>query len=685
MTTRWRISIRSKILLVLSAVVIAAVALYLYLASRIFYEDKTLLIYELNQTNVRTLGADTESNLKRLIEKLRWVAVSPQILASISEKDEDFVRIGKYRKNPDGSVSHEVLGTWFTDAAYLDSLRQKVPVPFAEVAEKKTWVRNATPAPQNGEDNPPLMTIATLVERSDGGDEVYYGDVKLDPILQAFSHGGVAKAYLVDSDGFNLVARSEDLSKDPLVRTALSSKIRSEVKRVEENGQAYLGAFFRTSISGVTVVSKIELEEAFAAARVLVRKSVLYASIVVTAAFLVALFFSHSLTAPILRMVEATRRIAQGDFNLLVPISSRDELAMLAVSFNSMTEGLKTSRHQIEEYSRDLEKKVAERTVKLEAQNVAIKEAQEALVRTTRLASVGEIAGRAAHEVLNPLTSITSRLEKMRNQNSAQEKSDLDLLRQITDAWLKDFREKGEKGLLEALLAPSTALPGKTLLEEDLMNLVAIAKDSKGRTEQKNGDVEFLLKESARINKIVNGMRQLSRLSASRRAIDVREFLTEALATMADLLGKHGIKTETQLADRSPQIVADHDELLQVMSNLIRNSMQAIDEMRARGTSPEGGPRVWLKMQTANGRVEIRICDNGPGIPAENSERIFEPTFTTKSSEEGTGLGLSICRRFIRALDGEITLEKSIPGVETVFLIDLPEMPQNGDGGLDGK
>ena len=106
-------------------------------------------------------------------------------------------------------------------------------------------------------------------------------------------------------------------------------------------------------------------------------------------------------------------------FHEPVRVNSRDEMALLATSFNKMTVDLRSSRAEIEEYSRTLEKKVADRTAKLEAQNVAIRETQEALVRTTRLASVGEVAGRAAHEVLNPLTNIMARLEKIRLQGRA--------------------------------------------------------------------------------------------------------------------------------------------------------------------------------------------------------------------------------------------------------------------------
>src|SRR6185437_11734098 len=255
-----------------------------------------------------------------------------------------------------------------------------------------------------------------------------------------------------------------------------------------EGDESYLGSFYKVGVGGLVVESKIDSGEAFTAARLLVRKSLLYALIVITAAFLISLFFSHSLTEPIEKLVEATRRIAQGDFNRLVTVSSGDELAVLADSFNTMTVDLKSSREQIEEYSRTLEDKVADRTAKLEAQNIAIRETQEALVRTTRLASVGEIAGRAAHEVLNPLTSIATRLEKIRNQDLSRESQDLGLLREIAEAWAKSFKEGGSEALLKSLSTESKAHPGKTLLEEDLLNLEGVANDAFSRSEARRGD-----------------------------------------------------------------------------------------------------------------------------------------------------------------------------------------------------
>ena len=699
MSLSGRISIRSKILLLLSSLVVAAVALYLYLASKIFYEDKTLLIYELNQTNVRALGAEVEVRIRRIMDQLRMIATAPELVDVIVSdgKENAFIRVG-WLEDAEGQIEgvsnikvwESPLKIYSRAAVEILKALDSALIPIEEVRSKGSWVRNST---LGGSETVPIMTVALVVP---GKNRVIFADTRLDPFLKAFAAQGIAEMYLVDSGGNMLahhdaarVMSAENASNDYLVQIARKSKIRSEVKKFEEGDRSFLGSYYQLGVAGLVVASRVELKEAFVAMRVLLKKSLQYAAIVVTAAFLAALFFSHSLTSPIGRLVEATQRVAHGDFSQKVDISTGDEISVLANSFNSMTADLRISREKIEEYSRDLEKKVQDRTIQLEKQNIAIKEAQEALVRTTRLASVGEIAGRAAHEVLNPLTSIQARLEKIKNSQNSPEKQDIQLFGEIVGAWKGDLDKNGPDGLMQALVKPSTATPGKTLLQEDLENLQAISVDWGTRMSSQEEDLKFLMREVNRIEKIVNGMRQLSRAGGDRKSLNVHHFLNEVFATMNDILGKHGIQTEQRYGQKQHEqsdweISADHDELLQVFSNLLRNSMQALDEAKRDGKPLGQPPKIWIQTELTQisqiSWVWIRVCDNGPGIEQQNFHRIFEPTFTTKKADEGTGLGLSICRRFIRSWEGEITVEKSIPGVETVFLIELPlvEGQRNG-------
>lgn len=400
MAVRLRISIRSKILLVLSVVVVAAVALYLYLASKLFYEDKTLLVYELNQTNVRTLGEETETYLKRLLDRMRILATlagrqgktAPSVARLFSAEEEGILRIALLRREKGGATRTQVLNLAPStldldakDVTFLNQLRARYPIPYSEVLKQKTWVRNVTiPSASNG-DSLAVMTIAGTVP---GSRDIVFADVKLDYLLKAVSRGGIAELYIADSNGSMLahptaskVLQAESMLEDPLVQTARGAKMRSEVKQFEVGGKKFLGSFYRLGTGGVVVASKIESEEAFVAARVLFQKSLWYALMTVTAAFLVALFLSHSLTVPIRRLVDATRRIAQGDFKSMVRVSTGDELALLAASFNSMTSDLDSS----------LEK---------------LKNTQQQLIHSERMAAVGQVARSIGHEFGNILLAI---------------------------------------------------------------------------------------------------------------------------------------------------------------------------------------------------------------------------------------------------------------------------------------
>src|SRR5690606_38466209 len=113
------------------------------------------------------------------------------------------------------------------------------------------------------------------------------------------------------------------------------------------------------------------------------------------------------------------------------------EIADLARAFNAMALDIQNQRNQIENHRRELELKVKERTAQLEQEKTKATEAQEALIRTTRLASLGELAGVAAHEVLNPVNNINVRLERLRGELMGAQKEDLKLLGEILMGWEK--------------------------------------------------------------------------------------------------------------------------------------------------------------------------------------------------------------------------------------------------------
>ncbi len=122
------------------------------------------------------------------------------------------------------------------------------------------------------------------------------------------------------------------------------------------------------------------------------------------------------------------------------------------------------------------------------------------------------------------------------------------------------------------------------------------------------------------------------------------------------------------IADDLPSIDADLTEFIQVFTNLLRNAMQSLDQKAMEYKIITVDIR-----QNDEGVVEVRIQDNGKGIPVAIQASIFDLHFTTKDKTEGTGLGLGISRKFVREYGGELLLEESREGEGSTFLITLPK------------
>jgi len=362
-------------------------------------------------------------------------------------------------------------------------------------------------------------------------------------------------------------------------------------------------------------------------------------------------------------------KVSAGDLNTQINIKSADEISVLAKSFNLMITDLKESREKLEESNRELENKVKERTRQLEKQNQAVKEAQEALLKTTRLAAVGEIAGRAAHEVLNPLTALMARVQQMQKKLKSDAQSETDILKDIQAAWLKDHDSGGFEKLVKGWTESSQLNKKMNIWQEDMDNVSQVIKGWEDKVGQLMKDSDFLISEGNRINRIVGGMRSLSVVRGERREVAAHGVLHECVNIMADLFNQNEISIVESFEAPNDLIYVDRDEFIQSMTNLLRNSLQAIQVAMKSG--PYKG-KVELKTTSSEKGFVIEVVDNGVGISPEHQRELFESQFSTKSREEGTGLGLSISRRFMRAFGGDIEFVESMPMVKTVFRISLP-------------
>ena len=187
----------------------------------------------------------------------------------------------------------------------------------------------------------------------------------------------------------------------------------------------------------------------------------------------------------------------------------------------------------------------------------------------------------------------------------------------------------------------------------------------KNTDETLNRDLERIHNEARRAAKVVQNLLTFARRhEAKKEYSDINEILGRALELRAYELRTSNIELAVELASGLPQVMADFGQLQEVFLNITLNAEQAITEANR-------GGKLSVKTQKVKDYIKIRFTDDGPGIPAEHLDRVFDPFFTTRGERGGTGLGLSLCHGIVTEHGGRI-YAKSKLGKGTAFTVELP-------------
>lgn len=154
------------------------------------------------------------------------------------------------------------------------------------------------------------------------------------------------------------------------------------------------------------------------------------------------------------------------------------------------------------------------------------------------------------------------------------------------------------------------------------------------------------------------------------RELEVSELVVPVERLVTHYARQHGCTVQISMDEGLPKIFGRAGDLQRVLINLVVNAADA---------AHMPGVHIWLRASRGAGGVEIRVIDDGPGVPEAIAERIFEPFFSTKEAGEGTGLGLSISRSIAEAHGGKLLLERR-PVQGAVFVLCLPPSGERLDG-----
>jgi two-component system, NtrC family, sensor kinase len=285
-----------------------------------------------------------------------------------------------------------------------------------------------------------------------------------------------------------------------------------------------------------------------------------------------------------------------------------------------------------------LEKQVEERTSELKQSLENLKSTQGQLIQSEKMASLGELTAGIAHEIQNPLNFVNNFSEV-----------NTELIEEL----------KGERHKAEGVR--------NTQLEDELIDDI----------EQ---NMEKIAHHGKRADAIVKGMLQHSRSGSGQKELtDINKLADEYLR-----LAYHGLRSKDNSFNATLKTGYDESignidiipqDIGRVMLNLITNAFYATNERKKlNATSYE--PTVTIATRSisspSGGRgVEIKVTDNGGGIPQKIIDKIFQPFFTTKPTGQGTGLGLSLAYDIVKAHGGELKVNvKENEGSE--FIIQLP-------------
>ncbi len=263
-----------------------------------------------------------------------------------------------------------------------------------------------------------------------------------------------------------------------------------------------------------------------------------------------------------------------------------------------------------------------------------LKEAQQQLVMSEKMASLGQLTAGVAHEINNPINFVSANVKPLKED-----------LEDIIDS-IHEYERVITENKLEHFFA-------------------------KTQEENRKKDLEFTLKEvrellkgieegAHRTSDIVKGLRNFSRLDQNVvKSTDINEGIESTLAILHSSY-KDRVTIEKDFGN-IPEVACLPGEINQVFMNILSNAIQAIT----------GEGTIYIKTLQVDEEVHISIRDSGSGMPDATLHKIFEPFFTTKDVGKGTGLGLSISYGIVKKHQGIIEVTSEI-GKGTEFIIKLP-------------
>jgi two-component system NtrC family sensor kinase len=548
-----------------------------------------------------------------------------------------------------------VINTWYTIHIQEQLLRDEILIAMNNIAQTVKY-STRTSMLENKQEKI-QETISYIAERDKGIERI-----------RIFDKNGMIKSTTISGERGRIVGKNADqciachINDKPLEN--MDNKRRIHITRADSGDYRVVSithAIYNEEscytrchkyhpknqkvlgVSEVTMSLKDVDEKIANSRRHLIQFSILLFVIIMSS--LGAMLF-YSLIRPMNALLTGIWNVSLGNFKTEIPVYGKDEFGRLAKSLNNMFEKLRREvayrnlllydnlvperkedeplpQEEDESDENGQSKEITEVNGKIgmgstfeEIYERIRRETHLKLVRSVKLASLGQLSAGIAHEINNPLT---------------------------------------------AVLSYSSLLLDKAQGEKEKKWLTIIVDETK------------------RCRNIVAGLLEFARQSTPEKVTtQVNDILDRAISLVENKESFHNIKIIKELDPSLPEVKIDRGQIYQVLTNLIINAGDAMNG-KGTLTVQTRPFTIESKVTEDRQFVEVSITDSGCGIPDENMERLFDPFFTTKGPTVGTGLGLSICFGIIKRHGGNITVQSKVNEGST-FIIHIPIEMENGNG-----